>query len=276
MSSDRGTIHRGVSGGPEQAAWPEPTAPGGRRPPTATRERKPLLAVLAVLLIAGGALGAYYVVTQNAKRVAAIEITRPLSAGEKIPLSAMQQVQIPANTGVNYVPWSEASQVARFYAGNAIPPGTLLNGAMVVRASSLTNGKDVVGLALKDGQLPGNLQIGDHIDIYDVSDSNNQCPGTSGGTLSADAVVLAVSTPSANSGSSANSDVVVALDPATAGAVSCFASNGVVGIAVLPGGGQQAASGPGTSPGPQTSSPATTRRRRNRPSPGSSSSPGAG
>lgn len=276
MSSDRGTIHRGFSGGPEQAAWPEPTAPGGRRPPTASRERKPLLAGLAVLLIGGGALGAYYVVTQNAKRVAAIEITRQLSVGQKIPLSAMQQVQIPANSGVNYVPWSEASQVAQFYAGNAIPPGTLLNGAMVVRASSLTNGKDVLGLALKDGQLPGNLQIGDHIDIYDVSDSNTQCPGTSGGTLSVNAVVLAINPPSANSGSSANADVVVALDPGTAGTVACFASNGIAGIAVLPGGGQPAGTTPG-SPGPQSSaSPSTKRGRRARPGAASSSSPGAG
>jgi len=276
MSSDRGTIHRGISGGPEQAAWPEPTAPGGRRPPTASRERKPLLAGLAVLLIAGGALGAYYVVTQNARRVAAIEITRQLSAGQKIPLSAMQEVQIPANTGVNYVPWSEASQVAQFYAGNAIPAGTLLNGAMVVRASSLTNGKDVLGLALKDGQLPGNLQIGDHIDIYDVSDANTQCPGTSGGTLSANAVVLAINTPSANSGSSANADVVVALDPGTAGAVACFASNGIVGIAVLPGSGQPAGTTP-SAPGPQSSaSPSTKRGRRARPGAGSSPSPGVG
>jgi hypothetical protein len=279
MSSDRGTIHRGISTGPDQqAGWAaEPTAPGGRRPPSASRERKPLLAVLAVLLIAGGALGAYYLMTQNAKRVTAIEITRQLSAGQKIPLSAMQQVQITANSGVNYVPWSEAGQVAQFYAGNAIPPGTLLNGAMVVRASSLTNGKDVLGLALKDGQLPGNLQIGDRIDIYDVSNANENCPGTAGGTLSSDAVVLAVNTPSANSGSSANADVVVAVDPATAGAVACNASNGIVGIAVLPGGGQQAGTTP-TGPGAQPSTSPSTRSRgkKGRPGPGRSSSPGVG
>jgi hypothetical protein len=231
--------------------------------------------VLAVLLIAGGALGAFYLVTQNAKRVAAIEITQQLSAGQKIPLSAMQQVQIPANSGVNYVPWSEASQVAQFYAGNAIPPGTLLNGAMVVRASSLTNGKDVLGLALKDGQLPGNLQIGDHINIYDVSDANENCPGTPGSTLSAGAVVLAINTPLASSGSSAAADVIVAVTPDSAGAVACNASNGIVGIAVLPGGGQQAGPTP-TGPGAQPSTSPTTRSRgrRGRPGPGRSSSPG--
>jgi hypothetical protein len=278
MSSDRGTIHRGISAGSEQQApWPEPTAPAGRRPPSATRERKPVLAVLALLLIAGGALGGLYLVTQNAKRVAAIEITQQISAGQKIPLGAMQQVQIAANSGVNYVPWSEASQVAQFYAGNAIPPGTLLNGAMVVRASSLTSGKDVLGLALKDGQVPGNLQVGDHIDIYDVSNANESCPGTPGSTLSANAVVLAVNVPAANSGSSVAADLVVAVTPGTAGQVACNASNGVVGVAVLPGGGQQASTTPsaqGTQPG--TVPGTRPRGKRARPAgPAAGSSPSA-
>jgi hypothetical protein len=61
---------------------------------------------------------------------------------------------------VNYVLWNEASQVAKFYAGNAIPAGTLLNGAMVVRVSNLTAGRDVLGLSLKDGQLPGSCPHG--------------------------------------------------------------------------------------------------------------------
>jgi hypothetical protein len=189
----------------------------------------------------------------------------------------MQEVQIPANTGVNYVPWSEASQVAQFYAGSAIPADTLLNGLMVVRASSLTNGRVVLGLALKDGQLPNNLQIGDHIDIYDVSDANESCPGAGGGTLSANAVVLSISTPSANSGSSAAADVVVAVAPDTAGAVACNASNNIVGIAVLPGGGQQAGTAPaGPGAQPSTSPSTRSRGRRGRPGPGRSASPGAG
>jgi hypothetical protein len=230
--------------------------------------------MLAVLLIAGGAIGAWYLVTQNAKRVAAIEITQQVSAGQKIPLSAMQQVQVPANSGVNYVPWSEASQVARFYAGNGIPAGTLLNGAMVVRASTLTIGKDVLGLALKDGQLPGNLQVGDHIDIYDASDASESCPGSPGATLSANALVLAITVPPANSGSSVSADLVVAVTPSSAGAVACNASNGIVGIAVLPGGGQHAGAG-STAPTTGPSTPPATKSRGRRVRPAASSSPSA-
>src|SRR5450759_5082068 len=94
--------------------WLRPTT--GRRVPGAPRERKPALAALAVLLILGGALGAGFLVLQSGKRVAAIEISQPIGVGQQIPRSAMQEVQIASGTGLDYVPWSEASQVAQFYA----------------------------------------------------------------------------------------------------------------------------------------------------------------
>ena len=71
-----------------------PTAPASRRPPRVVRERKPALAALALLLIAGGALGAAYLVVQNAHRVAAIEVTQPLGPGQQIPVSALREVDI--------------------------------------------------------------------------------------------------------------------------------------------------------------------------------------
>jgi hypothetical protein len=236
-------MQRGPASGSEQATWQEPVLPTGRRVPSAPRERKPVLAALAVLLVAGGALGAGFLVTQNAKRVAAIEIVSQVGEGQQIPQAAMQEVQIASGTGVNYVPWSEVGQVARFYAANAIPPGTLLNGAMVIRASGVTVGKDVLGLALKDGQLPGNLQISDHINIYDVAGGTGNCPGTPGVALTRNAVVVGITIPAASSGSGAADNVVVALNPADAGAVACNASNGSVGVAILPGGGKSGSAG---------------------------------
>src|SRR6266542_3958187 len=82
-------------------------------------------------------------------------------------------------------------------------------------------------------------QVGDHIDIYQVSNANEACPGSSGSALSSNAIVLAIAVPSASSGSSAAADVQVALNPRDAGAVACNASNGIVGIAVLPAGGHR-------------------------------------
>jgi hypothetical protein len=234
MSGDRGTLARGATPtGQERDSWPRPTAPANRRAPRAARERKPALAALALLLIVGGALGAAYLVVQNGHRVAAIEITQPLGAGQRIPLGALREVEIAPGAGLGYVPWSESGQVSRFYAATAIPSGTLLSGAMVAQTNNLAAGKAVVGLALKDGQVPDGLQVGDHVNVYEVSDAAQSCPGTAGSVLANDAVVLGISAPAAAASQSAV-DVRVALNPAAAGAVACSAANGNVGVAMLP------------------------------------------
>jgi hypothetical protein len=287
MPSDRGTLPRGsarsgsAGGGlagsgfagsnDQRTGWPEPTAPVGRRLPSAPRERKPALAALAVLLIIGGALGAGLLVIQSGKRVAAIEISQQIGAGQQIPLSAIQQVQITAGSGLAYVPWAEASQVARYFTISTIPPGTLLTRQMVATTGTSVAGRAVLGLALKDGQLPHGLQDGDHVDVYQVSDAQETCPGGSGGTLAADAVVLAIGAPSAASGSTAIADVEVAVNPSDAGPVACNAANGIVGIAVLPDGGRgaaAAAAGAGAGSGPGRAAPGGT--------PSASAAPGAG
>src|ERR1700678_2033634 len=78
MSSDRGTIPRGAEAG---GAWPAPTAPAGRRLPSAPRERKPALAALAVVLVVGGALLAALLVVGAGHKTGAIEITQTVGQG---------------------------------------------------------------------------------------------------------------------------------------------------------------------------------------------------
>jgi hypothetical protein len=233
MPGDRGTLTRGAQPAHDNGRR-RPTAPGSRRPPQVARERKPALAALALLLIVGGALGAAYLVLQNGHRVAAIEITQPLGAGQRIPPSALREVDIAVGGGLSYVPWNEAGQVSQFYAASAIPAGTLLGNSMVARVNGLATGKAVIGLALKDGQLPDGLQAGDHVNLYQVSDATQSCPGAPGSTLASNAVVLGISVPPAATSAPAI-DVRVALDPSVAGVVTCNAANNNVAVAVLPG-----------------------------------------
>lgn len=263
MANERGTMQRGgvAAGAPEQGIWPEPTAPAGRRLPSAPRERKPALAALALLLIAGGALSAGFLMISSSKRVAAIEISQQVGAGQRLPLSAMQPVQVASDSGVQYVPWAEASQVARFYAGTTIPAGTLLTSGMVVRASAVTSGRDVMGLALKDGQWPTRLAVGDHVAVFSVTSQGSTasagCPGSGGSVLARNASVLDIATGSSGnlvgSSQSGAADVTIAVSPADAGAVACNASAGNVAIAVLPAGAIQPATHPAA---PATKAPA--------------------
>ena len=257
MPSDRGTLPRKFGREcrteHQHAIWPEATAPSGRRLPSAPRERKPALAALAVLLILGGALGAGLLVIQSSKRVAAIEISQPVGAGQQHPADRHAAGPDSRRLRPGLCALGEASQVARYFTVSAIPQGTLLTREMVATSGTPVAGKAVLGLALKDGQLPHGLTDGDHIDIYQVSDAQETCPGGSGGTLAADAIVLAIGTPSTTSGSTAIADVEVALNPSDAGPVACNAANGIVGIAVLPDGGRGAAAAAGAGSGPGAS-----------------------
>jgi hypothetical protein len=266
MPSDRGTMRRApMSGAHDQGEWPEVVAPPSRRLPSAGRERKPALAAFALLLIVGGALSAGLLVIQSGKRVAAIEISQQVGAGQQIPLGAMQEVQVASGTGLAYVPWAEASQVARYYAATTIPPGTLLTSAMVAQASGVTAGKDILGLALKDGQWPDQLKVGDHVGIYAVSGQSGTgagCPGGGGAALASNAIVVdvlsaggggtLVSTPQ-----SGTTDVTVAVSPAAAGAVACNAAAGNVAVVVLPAGGQPAGRVPPATPRRNAGQPAS-------------------
>ena len=240
MSSDRGTIPRGTGAGADGGAWPEPTAPGGRRLPSAPRERKPALAALAVVLVVGGALVAALLVISAGHKTGAIEITQTVGQGQKIPVTSMQEVQVTSGTGINYVPWNQASQVANTYAVTMIPPGTLLTSQMTTATNNTTSGMTVVGLALKDGQLPGGLQVGNHVTIFDTSDNGGRCPRPPNNVLSSNAIVVSIGRLGATTGSIV-ADVQVALTPADAGGVSCNAANDNVGLGILPSNGQVAA-----------------------------------
>jgi hypothetical protein len=229
MASDRGTITRG-SGVDQQGQWAEPTMPAGRRMPSAPRERKPALAILAVLLIVGGALAAGTLVIKSGHRVGAIEVTQAIPQGEQIPASAIAEVQIAADTGVRYVSWQFAGQVPQYYATAAIPAGTLLNSGMITKTRSTPSGAAEVGLALKDGQVPGNLKAGDPVRVFSTQVSSGAgCPGRPGVTLT-HGTVIAI----APAGSGAGlTDVLVAIPPQDAGAVACNTANGTAAIAIV-------------------------------------------
>ena len=251
MVSDRGTLPRGAVAD-QQASWAEPTAPGGRRMPSAPRERKPALAALAVLLVALGAVAAGYLVINAGHRVGAVEITQQVGQGQRIPASAIKEVEIASNSGINYVAWQYANRVAGVYASVQIPAGTLLTPAMTTATNNLAAGKVQVGLSLKPGQAPANLLIGQSVEAFGVGTGSGcaaaAAGGGAGGTGSGSGgsgagpgvpittgVIASVVGSTASNGSTAA--VTLAVPDADAGVLACYASAGDVAIALTPGSG---------------------------------------
>jgi hypothetical protein len=236
MVTERGTLTRGLA--TDQQTWAEPTAPGGRRLPSAPRERKPALAALAVLLVALGAVAAGLLVINAGHRVAAVEIVQQVGQGEQIPAAAIREVEISSDTGLDYVAWQYAGRVAGVYAATQIPAGTLLTEAMTSSTNNLAAGKVEVGLSLKAGQVPGNLLIGDTVEAFSVG-TGSGC-GTSANASSASTdVPIATGTIASLSGSASetgnNAGVTLAVSSADAGTLACYASAGDVAITLMPG-----------------------------------------
>jgi hypothetical protein len=245
MVSDRGTLPRGAVAD-QQASWAEPTAPGGRRMPSAPRERKPALAALAVLLVALGAVAAGYLVINAGHRVGAVEITQQVGQGQRIPATAIKEVEIASNSGINYVAWQYANRVAGVYAAVQIPAGTLLTPAMTTATNNLAAGKVQIGLSLKPGQAPANLLIGQTVEAFGVGTGSGcgatAAGGAAGGNNGAGpgvpittGVIASVTGSTASNGSTAA--VTLAVPDADAGVLACYASAGDVAIALTPGSG---------------------------------------
>ncbi|GAA1001538.1 hypothetical protein GCM10009555_106370 [Acrocarpospora macrocephala] len=207
------------------------SGPAARKLPVPPRERKPALAALAVLLILGGALATTLLVLRSGDRVSAVRIIEQVGAGEKIPASALQEVQI-AETGIDYVAWRFRDKVLTTYASVTLLPGTLLTENMTSTASEqLGPGKAQVGLALKSGQAPIGLTKGDIVQVIYVPAAGRGTAATQQRVLAQNALVHSVGAP----GRTATGLVTVIVDEAVSPTVAQYASSGEIALAVLPG-----------------------------------------
>lgn len=204
----------------------------GQRLPVPPRERKPALAALAVLLILGGALTSAYLVIASGERVSAIQIAQPVAAGQRIPLSALREVQV-GDTGIQFINWSERTKVATAYAAVPLVRGALLTNEMVTQSDDASKGRVIVGLALKPGQLPADgLHEGTRVSVYAVG--GNEGGPRAGTLLSGDAVVVAVSSGGDDRLRGDQTMVDVAVAPEDAPELTQAASAGAVAVAVVP------------------------------------------
>ncbi|MGW8380241.1 hypothetical protein [Streptomyces sp. ODS28] len=219
--------NRGVAGG----------SPGGERLPTASRERKPALAALAVLLVLLGALGTTLLVMRAGDREEAIVITKQVPRGQPVPESAIKSVMVAKDEGVNYVRWDQRSQLTKFRAATDLLPGTVMVGGMLSEDRGLNRGQVVVGLSLKAGQYPAGLRAGDSVAAYRSSTTGSS--GASAGAkepITDSATVQSVSGGGEGVGASGTKTVSVVVNESAAPDLAS-ASNGGVSLVITPGSG---------------------------------------
>ncbi|MET7451239.1 hypothetical protein ABZT03_04935 [Streptomyces sp. NPDC005574] len=217
----------------------------GDRLPTPPRERKPALAALAVLLILLGALGATMLVLQAGDRIEVVKITKPIPAGGSVNSSNTTSVLVAEDSGIHYVLWEQLDTLKRLKAQSAIPAGVVAVGEMFGNEARLESGKATVGLALKEGQYPTGLKVGDVVAAYRVGSDSGSGSGsgesgssTGGNSVLADrATVRFVNSDKGSDElvSSTNLPITLIVDNDEAAGLAQAASNGEVAIVLIPG-----------------------------------------
>jgi len=194
---------------------------GQERLPKAPRERRPLLAVLAVLLIVGGAAIAGLVALRQDSRVPVLELAHDVPAGTQLSEGDFATTQV-ASEGTSLVPAAQKSQVVGQYARVSLKSGQLLDTTMLSSSAALADGYVAVGAALEPGRMPASgLEPGDIVQLVKVADGV-------GTVIVGDARVSSVRTSdSVNSGSTVATLVV---KPDVAPTVAAVAADGDLAV----------------------------------------------
>lgn len=108
----------------------------GRLP--STRERRPALAALAVLLIVGGALASAWLAVTAGNRADFVVVSKEVGQGEKITDGDLDTVELPEDFDGG-VPWADRDEVIGEYAATPWTQGMVLVDSMVTDDNPLTN-----------------------------------------------------------------------------------------------------------------------------------------
>jgi hypothetical protein len=196
---------------------PAAGGPAGDRLPKAPRERRPLLAVLAVLLIVGGAAIAGLVALRQDSREPVLMLANDVSAGFAITSGDLVTTQV-ASEGLALVDADDADQVVGKFARVGLSQGQLLDTTMVTDVSPRREGEVAVGASLEDGRVPASgLEAGDVVQLIQVVDRE-------GTVLVPDARVSSVR--GSDSSSSGSTVVTFIVDAAAGAKVAAVAADG--------------------------------------------------
>jgi hypothetical protein len=204
-------------------------APGLDRAPA--RRNQSRVALGAFLVVA---LGLAFAVSYSTAgdRQAVLAVARPVAAGQVISAADVTEVRISGDPGLHPVQARDRSRIVGRTAGVALTPGTLVTPAQVADGPSVPAGRAVVGAALKPGQFPPALRVGDAVDVVITPATSVADPTAGSAAFASVAGRVSGITPTTN-----GADTVVSLDVAqnVAPALAVAAGRGQVSL-VLTGG----------------------------------------
>jgi hypothetical protein len=221
---------------------PVPAGPatGRGRLPVPTRDRRPALAALALLLVLVGALGAALVVYRSGQRVDVLISTHEVRPGRQVTAADFTTARVSKDGGQT-IPASAEPRFIGSYAAVDIPNQTLLNPVMftpkIVPPDTVT-----VGVTLPQNLRPAQgIRVGDVVEVFALSSKSGSSASSTGSGTGPGATVLipaarvtAVASGSSSSDSSDSVTISLLVSLANSAEVEGAAAQGLIAVAELP------------------------------------------
>jgi Flp pilus assembly protein CpaB len=202
------------------------------RLPVQSRDRRPALAALALLLVVAGALGAGLVAYRSGQRSDVLVAAHEIKPGERVTASDFDTARVSADSGSIVHAGNESAFIGS-YAITDIPSGTLINNQMFQVSRVLPSNGVVVGVTISDGQAPAAaISSGSVVRAYYVPKSTSSDASPQSGTVLANAARVVGTRTSTTSNGSQTVSLLVSTDEA-ARLISASAA-GTVALAALP------------------------------------------
>jgi SAF domain len=237
---------------------------GDVRLPAPIRVRRPILAIASIAIVIASVVIFVGIYSRANRQSAVIAVARPVLQGQRISAGDLTESSITASGNISSVSVSHAEQFIGKVAAVTLLPGSLLSPADVTNDPTVKAGDAVVGVALKDGQLPAaGLTPGDQVMVIQTQIPGTPVSGPSGlqsttspntqslsgsnevstGVLVPDATVHDVATPQAAASGSTTLLVSLEVSATVAAQVSVAAAAGQISLVLLPTSSDQVANG---------------------------------
>jgi hypothetical protein len=190
--------------------------PSASRLPS-SRERRPALAALAVLLIVGGAFASGFLALQAGNRADYLRIRTDVPQGAEITESDLESVSLPEDMD-GVISADDTEDVVGLRTVTHLLPGTILTSDMVTDESAIEPGMEQVAFGVEASNINPDIEEGAALHVYVSPDEEGGNPD------SYDATLVDADFPEAGSGiggdtGSSDVQVSVLMDTADAAAV---------------------------------------------------------
>jgi hypothetical protein len=182
-----------------------------------SRERRPALAALAVLLIVGGAFASGFLALQAGNRADYLRVRADVPQGAEITDADLESVSLPEDMD-GVISSDDREDVVGLRTVTHLLPGTILTSDMVTDDSGIEPGKEAIAFGVEASNINPDIEEGAALHVYVSPDDEGGSPD------SYDATLVSADFPDAGSGiggdaTSSDVQVSVLMDSTDAAAV---------------------------------------------------------